>query len=509
MKKFDVIIIGAGAVGNAAAREIACCGLSVLVLEAQADTCFGISGRNSGVLHAGFNNIPGSLMARFCVEGNEGFSQEAARLGIKFKRTGKKVVALHPEDREGLEKLYDQGQKNGVKGLEIQEKGWTVTEEDGTGREVPALYSPMTGIFDPFEYTIALARSAQASGAEFVFDHEVRSVTCHQAHENTNNSKTAADHIYTVDDSFSAPVIINSAGLGASHICSLAGLDGYETYPCRGEYHILTRKLPGAPEIPVYPVPSSREGGLGVHLTPTIDGNLMIGPSAEYIDSTCAQGDSVHGSGAGFGCGAGCETTEKVMKDLFLQGHRLCPAIETSHIIRSFAGIRPKATGKGGYADFSIDNHNNFIVLFGIESPGLTSSVPIARYICRMLGISRIRPYAAPAGPHGTDGMSRSTSEADSAAEDIRDTGPRLGMICRCESVTGAEILTAFDEIIKLGARPTLRGIKIRTRAGMGDCQGGFCTSAIIDLLMKKRDIDPLAWQQDYPGSGMFTGRIR
>jgi len=476
--KFDVVIIGAGAVGNAVADKLSEYRLKIAVIEKEADTAFGISGRNSGVVHAGFNNKTGSMMAELCVQGCRSFAETAGRLGIEFKRTGKLVTALHDEDIPALMKLYEQGLANGVQGLEIiGPEEIKKINKDFNG--VRGLWSGMTGVFDPFLYTVALAEHAVENGVRYFFDFEAKRI----------NGSAGAFVIETGDaeKTIEARWIINSAGLHSDEICRLAGIDDYVIYPCRGEYHIIDRKMAGHLNVPIYPVPSEKAGGLGVHLTPSLSGNILIGPSAEYIEEKEDYADAA-----------------EVMEKLFAEGNELMPAIRKRHVIRSFAGVRPKLTSKdqGGYADFVIKESESvpgFIILTGIESPGLTSSIPIAE---KVAGIIAARENPGRRNDYRPKRCWTLTEDAPPVVGGAR-------IACRCEMISEAEILDAFDRIVAIGAIPTMKGIKNRTRAGMGRCQGGFCSVRIVELLENKRGIDPLSLCWNDRDGRMFTGRTR
>lgn len=494
MEQYDILIIGAGAVGNAIAREITANSTSsVCVLEKEPDTAFGISGRNSGVLHAGFNNSPGSLMARLCVQGNEGFQTEAERLGIRFRRTGKLVIARHEEDLPKLHKLKEQGEANGVKELKvIGREEFEKYHYQGIG--IAALWSGMTGIFDPFEYTVALAETAVAGGAVYRFGRKVTGIE--RLNEGGFMVTVQNRNCRCETEQYRARILINSSGLYADEICKMAGINDYQIHPCRGEYHILDKKKSGSLEMPVYPVPNEKEGGLGVHLTPTIDGNLMIGPSAEYFTEGQDREDYA--------------TTRKVMDVLFSEGADLFPGIGSSDCIRSFSGVRPKLTPEqqGGYSDFAIKENEKvpgFIELLGIESPGLTSSIPIAKMVFDLI---RDRVFLRKVSLNERLNAEINEGCISEQAKKWNDTGSQK-MICLCEGITEESVLRAYDQILSIHALPTIKGIKNRTRVTMGSCQGSFCTTQIVELLAKKRDLDPMELAWNGFESRLFSGRVR
>lgn len=500
MKQMDVLIIGAGAVGNAIAREISKKnGVAVGVLEKEPDTAFGISGRNSGVLHAGFNNKPGSLMAKLCVMGSEGFEKEAEEMKLSFKKTGKLVVARQEENLEQLQKLMEQGHANGVRELRILDKEELV-KLAGYEAGIAALWSGMTGIFDPFQYTITLAEAAAKQGTEYFFGRQVVEIVpqgeSQAAPANSSGGssfRVTAQNLSTGEkEIFEADVLINSAGLFADEISRMAGISDYGIFPCRGEYHILDKKYSKMLEIPIYPIPNERDGGLGVHLTPTIHGNIMLGPSAEYLETGQEREDY--------------STTLGVMDKLKEEGIDLLPELNQKDCIRSFSGIRPKLVSEkeGGYADFVIEESPQipgFIQLIGIESPGLTASIPIGKMVAQIANdIMAAGTEKERIEEGGTDPCSGQTAFLDPGDEK---------MLCRCEGITEKAILEAYDRILKMGAIPTVRGLKNRTRVTMGSCQGSFCTINIIELLQKKRNMDPSTLLWNGFGSEMFEGSVK
>jgi len=267
---FDVVIIGGGVVGCAIARELSKYKVNVAVLEKEDDVGWGISCRNSGVVHAGFNNKLGTLMAQFCVEGKKSFAKLCHQLDVPYKKIGKLVVAKKKEEIKELQKLKQQGDANGVGNLQIIDLN-EVKRLEPNIEGIAALYSPETAITSPYLLTIALAENALDNGVKFFLNTKVESIT------RLNNSR------FKIKREFASSYVINSAGLYADYIARMVGIKKYRLYPCRGEYHILDKNVSWLINHLVYPVPQAGAGGLGVHLTPTIDGNILIGPSNEYI----------------------------------------------------------------------------------------------------------------------------------------------------------------------------------------------------------------------------------
>jgi len=491
---YDVIIIGSGVIGSAIAREMARYHLKIAVLEKELDVCSETSGRNSGVLHAGFNNKPGSLMAKFCVEGCLGFNQIAQELDIPFRRTGKVVVGFSEEDKAKLFQLKEQGDKNGVPGLEIIDKEKIKELAPYVGGEF-AMYSPATGILNPFIYTIALAENAHKNGVDYYFDHGVIGIRA-QAAPLAGSDKTLTTHyeITTTHKTFTTRWVINCAGLNADKIARMLGVEDYTLYPCRGEYYILDQKAGEYLKIPAYPVPNPKEGGLGVHLTPTIDGNILIGPSTEYLE---ARDDYA--------------STQPIQDLLIKDGGKIFPYLRREFFIRNFAGIRPKLAPKdvGGYADFVIEEREespNAIHLIGMESPGLTSAIPIARSIINMIRQKENLRTKSDFDPH-RQGIICFKEQSLTTKQKLIAQNPHYGeVICRCETITKAEILEAIHN--PLGVN-TVTGIKNRTRAMMGRCQGGYCETRITELIMEEKNKKPEEVLYARNNGNMFVGKVR
>lgn len=484
-KRYDVIIIGAGVVGCAIARELSKYDLRTAVLEKEMDVSLGTSSRNSGVLHAGFNYRPGTLRARLDVEGNALMNDLCRELKVKIKKIGKLTVAQDEEEIEGLHRLKEQGEANGVPGLELLDHEAMQKIQPGV-EGVLALHSPTSGIICPYGLTVALADNAYRNGVHFYLGAEVSGV-----------EKTPGAFQVTLrnGESFDSTLVINAAGLFSDRIAAMVGIDEYRIYPCRGEYYILDKKLDGTLSTLVYPAPRKDAPGLGIHLTPTVDGNILIGPSAEYI-----------GEHEDYAC------TPEVMRSLQAEGKGLLPQISTSDFIRNFAGVRPKQTPPevGGNMDFVIEDREDvkgFINLVGIESPGLTSSPAIARMVTEMVGKHlplEANSHFDPERPGRAEHFHELPPEEKAA---LIAENPNYGeIVCRCEQITKQEILDAINNPI--GAR-TLVGIKYRARAMMGRCQGGFCLPKITRILVEEFGCEPEEFMLRGSSSPVFVGRVR
>ncbi|MBP3313787.1 MAG: NAD(P)/FAD-dependent oxidoreductase [Oscillospiraceae bacterium] len=480
---FDIVVIGAGAVGCAIARELSRTNLKVAVLEKENDVASGTSGRNSAVVHAGFNNKPGTLMAKLCVEGNEGFEALCQELDVPYHKTGKLLVAFCEEEMQTLARLVKQGEANGCKGLRLvgeEECHKLVPQVGGIG----GMLSPNTAIFDPFLYTLALAENAHKNGVSFFFNTEVTAIS----------REKDGFTILAGNRAFSASMVINAAGMYSDRVSALAGVEGYHIYPCRGEYLILDQIAKEYLPLPVYPAPHAGIGGLGVHITPTIHGNIIIGPNAEYIDER-----------------EDYATLQSTLDQLFAEAQLLMPALKRKDIIGAYTGIRSKQAppAEGGFYDFVIKEEEScpgLINLIGIESPGMTASVPIGKRVADMVR-EKLNPATNPSFDPTRKGILRfAQQDPDTKAKLIAEDPDYGEVICRCQQVTKREIRQAIEN--PLGVR-SISAIKYRVWPTTGRCQGGYCFSRIAEILEKEYGIPPEEICQRGPGSELFSGKVK
>jgi len=478
---FDVIVIGGGVVGCAIARELSKYHINVAVLEKEADVGWGTSCRNSGVVHAGFNNKPGTLMARLCVEGNTSFAELCRQLDVPYQKQGKLVVARENDEIPTLEHLKRQGETNGVRNLEIIDTH-EMKKLESNVRGIAALYSGETAVTAPYLLTIALAENALENGTVFFLNSEVK---------NIRRPGAASFEIHTSKGKFTASYVINSAGLYADKIARMAGIRDYRIYPCRGEYYVLDKNAAFMIARPVYPVPRKDVGGLGVHFTTTVEGVILIGPSAEYIKQR-----------------NNMATTHQVMKILFKEARSFLPLVSPQYFIRSYAGLRAKQAppSEGGFRDYVIEESKtvpNFINLIGIESPGLTASEPIAKMVVDIID-KKEKLTPKPDFNPVRKGILRFNEQAEETKKMLIQQNPDYGEIaCRCEQITKKEVLDALNN--PLGAR-SLNSIKYRTRTMMGRCQGGYCLHRLVQILIEDFGLSPREIRLNGDDSYLFTG---
>ena len=483
MKNFHVAVIGGGVIGSAIAWELSKYNLDVVVFEMGSDVASGASKANSAVVHSGINSPPGSLKARFCVEGNKMLQSLADELGFSLKWVGKYVIANNEGETKELERLRKVGMENDVPDLEIQ-NGLEVKKREPNVSCYEALWVPTAGIILPYEFTIALAENAAENDARFLLETKVIGI------KKQNNNFL----IETSKGNFQAWLVVNAAGLNCREIVSMVEEPDFQVYPCRGEYLVLDKNYSNLINSMIYPVPVKEFGVLGVHITPTIEGNILLGPSAEFIDDSDDKG-----------------TTQEMLKTLIHEAKEIIPSLPEKAIINAYSGIRCKLASpeEGGWADFRIEESKQtpgLINLLGIESPGLTAAPAIAKEVTKMISQSielksknnfKTRRSRKKRFPEMTDEEQSSLIKKDE----------RWGrIVCRCEYVTEAEVIEALSN--PLGAR-TLSSVKYRCRAGMGRCQGGFCTQHIVRIMKEQFNTGIDKMKLRSPNSDLFYGRTR
>ena len=453
---FDVVVIGAGVVGGLVARELSKYELSVAIVERCSDVALGATRANSAIVHAGFDAKEGSLKAKLNVLGSEMMEEVASELGVKYKRNGSLVVGFNDEDRETLLGLLKRGTDNGVRGLRVIDREEILSLEPNIGAGVTvALHAPTGAIICPYELCMAAVGNAMDNGAELFLDFEVNKI----------EKIDAGYRVSSASHSVEARFVINCAGLYSDEIAKLVGDFSYEVTPRRGEYMLLDRECGGLVSHTIFRCPSKM--GKGILVSPTVDGNLLLGPTAEDIEDK-----------------EDTKTTAEGLARVRVQAGEQVSGINFGKVITSFTGLR--STGSTG--DFVINERDGFVNCGGIESPGLSSSPAIAVYVADMLrAAGLVMKEKSDFSPTRRPMHYYKELSIDEKNEIIKDHPEYAHVICRCETVTEGEIL----EAIRTNPKPRdVDGVKRRTRASMGRCQGGFCTPYIIDLLCEELGCD-------------------
>ena len=453
---FDVVVIGAGVVGGLVARELSRYELSVCILEKCSDVALGATRANSAIVHAGYDAKEGSLKAKLNVQGSKMMESVAEELGVKYKRNGSLVVGFNEEDRQTLLGLLERGTKNGVEGLRVIDREEILSLEPNIGAGVTvALHAPTGAIICPYELCMAAVGNAMDNGVSLKLDFDVKKI------EKLNTGY----RITSKNDTVEAKFVINCAGVFSDEIAKLAGDDSFTVNPRRGEYMLLDRECGELVSHTIFRCPSKM--GKGILVSPTVDGNLILGPTAEDIEDK-----------------EDTKTTAEGLAKVRAQAGEQVSGINFGKVITSFTGLR--STGSTG--DFVINERDGFINCAGIESPGLSSSPAIATYVADILrGAGLEMKEKADFNGRRRPAHYYKELTLDEKNEIIKEHPEFAHVICRCETVTEGEIL----EAIRTNPKPRdVDGVKRRTRASMGRCQGGFCTPYIIDLLASEMGCD-------------------
>ena len=456
---YDAAIIGAGVIGSAIARELSRYDLKACVIEREEDVCDGTSKANSAIVHAGFDAVPGSLKAKMNVRGSELMEDLSKELDFPYKRNGSLVVATRDQDASLLDKLLEQGLKNGVKDLRIvEEKELKEMEPNLDDNVVKALYAPTGAIVCPFNLTIALAENAADNGVEFFL--------------NTNVEKIEKEGdrflIETDGKPIETRVVINAAGVYADALNNMVSAHKYHITPRRGQYNLLDKTAGDHVSHTIFQLPSKM--GKGVLVTPTVHGNLLVGPTAEDIDNK-----------------EGVNTTGEGLNSLKETAKRSVKNIPFNEVITSFAGLRAHEDG-GDFVLGEAEDCPGFFNALGIESPGLSSAPAIGEYMAELVA-KKLSLKTKSSWKGKRKGILNPAKLSMEERNKLIKEHPEYGrIICRCESISEGEILDSIHRT--LGAR-SLDGVKRRTRAGMGRCQAGFCTPRTMEILEREVPMSP------------------
>ena len=470
---FDVVVVGAGIAGCTAARELARYDLSICVLEAGNDIACGATRANSAIVHAGFDPVPGTLKARFNVEGSKAYPRWCDELGVQFRRNGSMVLAFDDEGRLKLDELVRRADANGVEGVRIVSGGRVREMEPNVSPEVAcALVAPTGGIVDPYGFAFASAENACDNGVRFLFNHRVERIV-------------RVDGGFRVDaarEGFFARAVVNAAGLFADELNNMVSASCFSITPRRGEYYLYDTEYATTFEHTMFQVPGPL--GKGVLVTPTIHGNMLIGPNSV---SQASKTD--------------LSTTQEGLADIVERARRTWPAASPRGAITNFAGLR--AAGESG--DFVIGEAADAPGFFNIacfESPGLTSAPAVATVIASQVAAHlgagsnpSFNPRRVPQLPF--------TAMTDEQRERAIASDPAFGhVVCRCCEVTEAEVVRALH-----GPLPVLSldAIKWRTGATMGRCHGGFCSPELVEIMSRELGCAPDAIDKRLAGSRMIA----
>ena len=473
----DVIIIGAGVVGCATAREISRYNVNALVLERCNDVACGASKANSGIVHAGFDAHPGTKKAYFNVKGANMYEELSKELDFPYVRNGAYVLNFSADGNEKLEELYRQGVENGVVGHKIVSGDEVRANEPNVSSEVvSALYVPSSGIVGPYEATIAFAENANVNGVQFEFEQTVRNI----------EKKEDVFVITTDKNVYEAKIVINCAGVYSDDVNNYVSDTKEKIVARKGEYCLLDKAYGDVCKTTLFQLPTIM--GKGVLVSPTVHGNIIVGPTAEDVEDKDYT-----------------DTTYTGLNNALKQAGLSVPNLPRRGIITQFSGLRSHNVN-GDFVLGEREDCKGFYNALGVESPGLTSAPAIGEYlaqeIAKKLNLTKKENFIAK-----REGIKHFATMSDEERAEAIAKNPLYGkIVCRCEVVTEAEII---DSVLRpVGARD-LDGIKRRTRAGMGRCQSGFCSPKIMEIIARELGQDILSVSKKGKGSEFLIGRIK
>ena len=450
----DVIVIGAGVMGAAVSRELSKYKLNIMVLDKENDVSNGTSKANSAIVHAGYDAKEGTLMAKYNVLGAGMYESLCKEIGAPYKNVGSYVLAFSEEERKHIEKLYQRGLTNGVPQMEILEKDEILRREPNINKNVvAALYAGSAGIVGPWEFTIKLLENAALNGTEVLVDAEV-----------SNIEKLQDGYKVILKDgrTFETKAVINAAGVYADKINDMVSKNHFDIHPRIGEYYVLDKVQGKLTNSVLFQCPTIM--GKGVLVTKTVHGNIMVGPTAEDVESKDYVGTTTHG-----------------LDDIRRQAEKTISGINYRDSIRNFTGIRAESS-TGDFIIGEVSDAPNFFNIAGTKSPGLSSApaigVDVAKMVVEKLGAIKKEEFK-----QNKPQIHFIELSPEEKAEVIKKD-PRYGrIICRCESITEGEIVDVIHRMV--GAR-TVDGVKKRCRPGTGRCQGGFCGPRVQEILARE-----------------------
>lgn len=479
MANYDVIVIGAGVCGAAVARELSKYRLKVLVLEKENDVADGTSKANSGIVHAGYDPEPGTKMARLNVLGNQLIWKLSEELSIPAKKNGSLVVAFTEKDMELIQTLYDRGIANGVPDLELISAEKVRELEPNLNPEIKgALWARSAGVVNPWELAIAQLDNAVENGAEVLLEREVAAVS-----EADGMFTVTANHL-GAEETFTAPFVVNAAGVHSDTVCGMVEEPDFHILPAKGQYYLLDKSQGTLVERVIFQCPS--EVGKGVLVSPTVHGNLIVGPDSVQVEDA-----------------EDVSTSADQLAFVKRVAARTCDQINYRDSIRNFAGVRAQSE----IDDFIIRparEYPGFINLCGIKSPGLTASPAIALDVLELLKAAGLR-LEEKENYISTRKVIRFKELSEQERKEVIAKDSRYGrVICRCETITEGEIVAAVHAPVP--AR-TIDGVKRRCNAGMGRCQGGFCSPRVLDIIVRELGMAPEEVCKDKTGSHILLGK--
>lgn len=477
--KYDVIIVGAGISGCSVAWKLARYNLDILLLEKDPDVATGTTKANTAIIHAGYNADPEKQKGRLNNKGNVQIKEIVRDLSVPFEEIGSLVVGMEDDDLSVLDELLEKGKKNGVEGLEIVGKEWLQKEEPHLNdKAVRALWAPTAGIITPWEFALAMAENAVANGVEVMLETEVEDVY-------TEAGKVTG--VKTNQGDFAADYVINAAGLYADDVARMVGIEKIDIHPRKGEYYIYDHAKDFEINHVLFPIPTKISKG--IVCTKTVEDNLLIGPTSDFVDSK-----------------EDLATTREGLDHVYNGATKMFPDLTLKDTIRVFAGLRAADTTEDFVIEAAEDVHG-FVNVAGIQSPGLSSAPAVADLVAEILADEGLTLEEKKDVIETREEPARfyelSNEERAEYAEKDKDYGQ---IICRCETVSLKEIKDAINGPIP--AR-TVNAVKRRTRAGAGRCQGGFCGPRVTQIIADELGIDPTEVRLEKNNSKIVEHKIK
>ena len=477
MMKTDVVVIGAGAVGCAIARELSKYNVDVIVVDKRDDVGGDASKSNSAIIHTGYDAAPGTLESQLVVAANPMYEQLTKDLEIPFKRIGAVLPAFTDEQFEKLPAIKEKAFKNHVYDVEYLSREEILAMEPELNPEVKGgLYIPRESIIDPFILVQALAENANENGVTFMLNTKVTDI---------NVEDGAIKSVETTAGTIETTYVVNAAALYCDEIAAMVGKAEYKVVARRGQFYILDKNTSCKVNTIVLPIPTKiTKGKL---MCPTIHGNMLVGPTAEDLD------DKVDSS-----------VTTEGLNSIYADVSKMIPNVNIRDTITQYSGLRPNRNPEGLHVDV-YDDLAGYVNLSGVRSTGLTLSVAMGKYVVEKLkeiGMDVTLKDDFKATRKAIPIFHEMTREEQ---EEIIKEDPLYGtIVCRCETITEGEIMRAIHR--PLGAR-TVDAVKRRVRAGMGRCQGGFCGPKVIEILARELKVPTEQINKNLEGSYMVVGK--
>ncbi len=479
MQKTDVVVIGAGAVGCAIARELSKYCVDVIVVDKNEDVGGDASKSNSAIIHTGYDATPGSLESQLVVAANPMYEQLAKDLDVPFKKVGAILPAMTDEQFEKLPEIKEKAFKNHVYDVEFKTGKELLEMEPNLNPQVKGgLVIPRESIIDPFILVQAYAENAYANGVKFMLNTKVTDIK-------TENG--AIKSVVTTNGEIQTRYVINSAALYCDEIAAMVGKADYKVVARKGEFYILDKNTSCKVEHIVLPIPTKvTKGKL---MCPTIHGNMLVGPTAEEQESKIDKSTTYNG-------------LESIATDV----RNLVPNVNLKDTITQYSGLRPNRNPEGLHFDM-YDDLKGYVNLSGVRSTGLTLSVAMGKYVVQQIIMHgeklKLKENFIPT----RKGIVKFSEQSREEQERLIKENPLYGnVVCRCETITEGEIMDAIHR--PLGAK-SVDGVKRRVRAGMGRCQGGFCGPKVIEILARELKVDLKEITKHNQGSNMAFGKTR